>query len=238
MTAQGLQTFCFRHSKQTRIICFSDINSRTNYCVLAVNGSADLHFGAAVDGYQQLPRFRYLTEISKTTSPIGRSGGSARIMAQPNRRSLRTRSSITSTLSCATPSTANDTRRTSSANFRASRSIRLLAVGGMGEELMALHIGYQTVEPWPLKRTDVKDERSARAGLTPKAMLKADKDHEIIILDGETQLSGVPRSRGSMGSAITPAWNRFSTSTRRGRRRARPSAQSSTHIASQTTRRR
>ncbi len=29
---------------------------------------------------------------------------------------------------------------------------------------MALHIGYETVEPWPLKRTDMKDEkRPARA---------------------------------------------------------------------------
>lgn len=41
-------------------ICFSDINSRTNYCVLAVDGLADLHFGAAVDGYQQVPRFRFV----------------------------------------------------------------------------------------------------------------------------------------------------------------------------------
>ena len=38
---------------------------------------------------------------------------------------------------------------------------------------MALHIGYETVEPWPLKRTDTKDEKAARAGLAPKAMLNS-----------------------------------------------------------------
>jgi predicted helicase len=61
-----------------------------------------------------------------------------------------------------------------------------------GEALMALHIGYETVEPWPLKRTDTKDEKAARASLAPKPILKADKDNGIIVLDSETQLSGVP----------------------------------------------
>jgi predicted helicase len=66
-----------------------------------------------------------------------------------------------------------------------------------GESLMALHIGYETLKPWPLKRTDTKDEKAARASLAPKPILKADKDNGIIVLDSETQLSGVP----------TPAWD-------------------------------
>jgi hypothetical protein len=40
-------------------ICFSDVGSRTDYCVLAISGIADLHFGAGVDAYQQVPRFRF-----------------------------------------------------------------------------------------------------------------------------------------------------------------------------------
>jgi predicted helicase len=61
-----------------------------------------------------------------------------------------------------------------------------------GQTLMALHIGYETVEPWPLKRIDVPDEKSRKAGLAPKVILKADKDAGNIRLDSETQLSGVP----------------------------------------------
>jgi predicted helicase len=61
-----------------------------------------------------------------------------------------------------------------------------------GESLMALHLNYETIEPWPLKRIDVKDEKAARGNLPPKAALKADKDHGTIVLDSETQLSGVP----------------------------------------------
>jgi len=43
-----------------RAICFSDVGSRTAYCAVAVDGPADLHFGAAVDAFQQVPRFRYV----------------------------------------------------------------------------------------------------------------------------------------------------------------------------------
>jgi predicted helicase len=58
---------------------------------------------------------------------------------------------------------------------------------------MRLHIGYETVEPWELIRTDAKDEKAAAAGLAPKTILKGDKEHGIIVLDSQTHLSGVPR---------------------------------------------
>ncbi len=61
-----------------------------------------------------------------------------------------------------------------------------------GEKLMALHIGYETVEPWPLERIDAPGEKSRKAGLAPKAMLRANKDNGNIQLDSETQLIGVP----------------------------------------------
>ena len=61
-----------------------------------------------------------------------------------------------------------------------------------GEQLMSLHIGYEDVDPWPLKRTDITDEKAARAGQSPKPMLKADKIGGRILLDSETTLSGVP----------------------------------------------
>ncbi len=61
-----------------------------------------------------------------------------------------------------------------------------------GERLMALHIGYEAVEPWPLERLDTPDEKARAAGVAPKAMLKADRDNGIIRLDTETQLSGIP----------------------------------------------
>ena len=61
-----------------------------------------------------------------------------------------------------------------------------------GEKLMKLHIGYETVEPWPLERVDVPDEKSRKAGLAPRAMLRANKDTGNIQLDSETRLIGIP----------------------------------------------
>ncbi|MBX9761167.1 MAG: N-6 DNA methylase [Beijerinckiaceae bacterium] len=63
-----------------------------------------------------------------------------------------------------------------------------------GERLMALHIGYESVEPWPLVRTDAPDEKSRNAKLPPKTILRSDHETGIIVLDSETQLSGVPAS--------------------------------------------
>lgn len=57
---------------------------------------------------------------------------------------------------------------------------------------MELHIGYEGVAPAKLKRADVPDEKARKAGQTPKAMLKADKDAGRIVLDSETTLAGVP----------------------------------------------
>ena len=55
-----------------------------------------------------------------------------------------------------------------------------------GCELLGLHIGFKTAEPWPLERVD-KD------GVTPmRAILRADKDRGTIALDEQTTLAGVP----------------------------------------------
>jgi predicted helicase len=61
-----------------------------------------------------------------------------------------------------------------------------------GKTLMHLHIGYESVEPYALKRIDISDEKARKAGLAPKALLKADKEQGRIVLDSETTLSGVP----------------------------------------------
>jgi predicted helicase len=61
-----------------------------------------------------------------------------------------------------------------------------------GEVLMNLHIGYETIEPWPLQRIDTTDEKSRKAKLAPKALLRADKDSGNIRIDSETQLADVP----------------------------------------------
>ena len=55
-----------------------------------------------------------------------------------------------------------------------------------GRELLELHLGFETADPWPLQRVD-KD------GVTPtRAILRADKERNVITLDEQTSLAGVP----------------------------------------------
>ncbi len=58
-----------------------------------------------------------------------------------------------------------------------------------GQRLMALHIGYESVEPWALTRVETPS-----GDAVPKPMLKADKDNGSIRLDSATLLSGIPAS--------------------------------------------
>jgi hypothetical protein len=63
---------------------------------------------------------------------------------------------------------------------------------GWGEKLMALHIGYETVEPFGITRMETPDEGARAAGVAPKPILKADRDNGQIRIDTETTLSGIP----------------------------------------------
>ena len=57
-----------------------------------------------------------------------------------------------------------------------------------GRQLMDLHLNYETVEPYQLKRIDIPSKNKK----TPKVKLKADREKGIIILDTDTSLHGVP----------------------------------------------
>jgi predicted helicase len=61
-----------------------------------------------------------------------------------------------------------------------------------GRALMELHIGYESVTPFKLKRVDLPDEKARAAGQGPKARLKADREAGCIVLDSETTLGGIP----------------------------------------------
>ena len=71
-----------------------------------------------------------------------------------------------------------------------------------GKTLMDLHIGYETVEPFKLKRIDAgsspepsprkRGEGASERAEAPKPMLKADRETGRIVLDTLTTLSGVP----------------------------------------------
>lgn len=193
----GAMEIFFPKEKQNMAICFSHIASRTDYCVLAINGVADLHFGAAVDIYQQAPRYRYTDEAridNITDWALDRFRGRYPAHGPGSKRPI-TKDALFAYVYAVLHDPiyrefyAQDLKR----EFpRIPFHADFWRWAEWGEALLALHLGYETVEPWPLRRVDVPDERSRKAGLAPRPLLKADKSAGVIVLDGETQLSGVP----------------------------------------------
>ena len=79
----------------------------------------------------------------------------------------------------------------------------------MGRELLDLHLGFESVEPWPLERVDsYTDGQEAQDGVSPRVALRADKGRGAIVLDAQTTLTGVPESawRYRLGSRSAMEW--------------------------------
>ncbi len=72
----------------------------------------------------------------------------------------------------------------------------------MGRELLELHLGFESAEPYPLERHDKPDVEPRRA------ILRADKDRGVITLDDQTTLTGVPADawRYQLGSRSALEW--------------------------------
>ena len=188
----GLVDDLFPSTGANRAICFSDVGSRTSYCVLAIDGPADLHFGAAVDAYQQVSRYRYaggdrldnitdwaLDQFTTHYGPkpaITKDDIFAYVYAVLHDAIYR--DTYAQNLKREFP------RIPFYAPFKRWRD--------WGQVLLDVHIGYETAVPFPLARTDVPDAKARAAGQTPRVILRPDRDHDIIVLDSETQLAGVP----------------------------------------------
>ena len=61
-----------------------------------------------------------------------------------------------------------------------------------GEALMAMHIGYETVESFAFQRIDTPGKRAE--GTHPKPVLKSNPDSGNVVIDADTQLTGIPRA--------------------------------------------
>ena len=73
---------------------------------------------------------------------------------------------------------------------------------GMGQELLELHLGFETAVPYGLERRDKPDVEPQRA------ILRADKEQGAITLDEQTTLTGVPADawRYQLGSRSALEW--------------------------------
>jgi predicted helicase len=179
------------------IISFSDTGWRADFCVFAADGPVDLHFGASVDAYQVVSRYRYGSDGSRADNITD---WALELFRAHYEKGMKGKRSITKdAIFKYVYGVLYDPLYREKYGMNLKREFPRVPLyadfwrwADWGESLMTLHVGYEMVEPWPLERVDVPDERSRKAGLALKAMLRADKDAGNIQLDTETQLTGVP----------------------------------------------
>ncbi len=189
-------------------ICFSDIGSRTSYCVLAVDGIADLHFGSSIDAYQQVPLDRFDTSGETESNITDWALDQFKKQYQPGRarpKRLITKEAIFHYVYAVLHDPVY--REKYAANLkREFPRIPFYADfwqwADWGKTLMELHIGYETVEPFTLKRIEAgpspqpsarkRGEGAAERSEAPKPTLKADREAGRIVLDSQTALAGIP----------------------------------------------
>jgi predicted helicase len=194
----GLSDVLFPAGQSNIAIGSSDVGSRTDYCVLATDGLADLHFGAAVDAYQQVPRYRFNgSERIDNVTDWALEQFQARYRAGNGDRRPITKDAIFHYVY----GVLHDPTYREKYALNLKREFPRIPfyadfwrAAHWGERLMTLHTGYETIQPWPLDRIDVADDKSRKAGLPPKPLLRAHKIAGNIMLDTETQLSGIPKT--------------------------------------------
>ena len=82
----------------------------------------------------------------------------------------------------------------------------------MGQQLLDLHIGFESAEPYPLERIEklpvASGSPSTGSGRAVKTILRADKERGTISLDDTTTLTGVPAAAWSyrLGSRSALEW--------------------------------
>jgi len=203
----GASDAMFPPAATNTAICFSDIGSRTAYVVLAVNGIADLHFGASIDAYQQVPLYRY-QDTQRIDNVADWAIEQFRKRYQPGRAKPKhpiTKEAIFHYVY----GVLHDPVYREKYAVNLKREFPRIPFypdfwqwADWGKELMDLHVGYESVEPWKLMIAHITPSKPPaprkpdKAGSAryhdPKALLKADKEGGRIVLDDVTILGGIP----------------------------------------------
>lgn len=176
---------------ENQTIYVSDRGARAPYSVLATNLPAELHLAASTDGFQGISRYRYtksgeridnITDwgLNKFTARYGKKGVTkdaifAYCYAVLHDPVYREKYAL------------NLKREFPRIPFYPDFA-RWVA---WGEALMAMHIGYEQVAPWALERSETPQPKRA-PGTHPKPVLKSNAAAGNVVVDADTQLSGIP----------------------------------------------
>ena len=173
-----------------RAIVFTGPDSQKPWLALAVDALPDLHLVGSGAGSVEAPRYRYLPSGERVDNvtdwavaqfaarypdaAVTKDGVFAYVYAALHDPIYRT-------------TYAADLRREFPRIPLHDDFARWVA---WGQALLDLHIGYETVAPFPLERVDAPPGKPPQKPAVPR--LKSLPDAGVIVLDSDTQLTGVP----------------------------------------------
>jgi predicted helicase len=180
------------------VIFFSDRGSRALFSPLASRDIAEFHLAASSDGFQGVGLYRFAEDGRRVDNITDWALDQFRKQYQPG-RGKKDRPITKEAIFHYVYGVLHDPIYREKYALNLKREFPRIPFyadfwqwADWGKALMDLHIGYETVAPYPLTRVDLPDEKARAAKQSPKAMLKADKQTGCIVLDSETTLRGVP----------------------------------------------
>ncbi len=173
-------------------IYFSDRGARAPFTALVTALPAELHLAASTDGFQGISRYRY-TKSGERIDNIT-DWALNKFVKQYGKRGV-TKDAIFHYVYAV----LHDPVYREKYALNLKREFPRIPFYpdfarwvGWGEALMAMHIGYEEVEPWPVERIDTPNPKRAE-GMHPKPILKSVPDQGFVRVDEDTQITGIPR---------------------------------------------
>jgi predicted helicase len=170
---------------QNSVICFTDTAGRSSFSSLAVDKIVDLHFAAASDGFQTLPLYVYRDGTREENITDWALKQFREHYQQPTIQKIDIFHYVYAVL--------HDPRYREKFALNLKQEFPRIPFHPQfnqwvekGRRLMQLHIEFEQVEPYPLTRVEIA------AGKNNQTRLKADKIQNLIEIDSQTQLSGIP----------------------------------------------
>jgi len=209
----------FPAGEENLAIFFNDPGARTPFSPLASTLAGEFHLAASYDGFQAVPRYRF-TPDGKTDNVTdwGLRQFKARYERKndgPRKASKATGAITKDALFAYVYAALHDPIYRQAYARNLTRELPRVPMhedfwkwAAWGDQLLKLHTGYKQAVPWPLVRRDVADQGPRAAGISPKAVLKADIERNEIVIDSETRLMGVPPTAWSyrLGSRSAIEW--------------------------------
>ncbi len=214
LTRNHHQIFGEDLKQSNKVICFQTTGARRPFTALATDKIADLHL--FFDGAQCLPLYRY-TPGGERVSNITDWGIKhfndhyRKVWSEYFDERLGKDSISAEDIFAYTYAVLHDPEYRYDYRFDLLREFPRLPLYDFfedwldwGRELLDLHIGFETAEPFELERR----ESRVAGNRTPRPILKTDKEKGLIVLDENTTLAGVPPDawRYQLGSRSALEW--------------------------------